>query len=172
MSELRRSFVANLTCPWILLGLSSVCLMQFWYNYFDPLHGQRYAAQQHRTFQSGLMEPKAAAAALIQARSKSIGDPPRVYVEDWWLEHALVYLLEGRSVIVGDTQPDEISGPAYVVGFTGSAFTNSIIDAASNRNELRELARIGDKGKSSILTIISLGPSSQPESALRDTITR
>jgi hypothetical protein len=93
---------ARVIHTWLLLALSFFFLIQSWRAYFEPLRDAAYAAQQHRTFRSDSMEPKAAAAAVIREYSAFSPVAIPVFVEDWWVQHALDYLLDNRwSVWLG-----------------------------------------------------------------------
>jgi hypothetical protein len=150
------------------LGISCVCLVQFWCGYLQPLRQQTYATRLHRTFQSDVAEPKAAAAEMIRQRSPSRPEPLPVFVEDWWVEHALEYLLDSRWSVSGGVPPSEIAGPAFVVGFTGSRYVEEVIAIAQDRQSLIELIHVGHNGYSPILSVLELGVgSSSSPSPLR-----
>ena len=52
----------------------------------------------HRAFRTGPVEPKVALAARIRALTPP-GEPARIAVDDWWLEHPLRYLLPPDAAI-------------------------------------------------------------------------
>jgi hypothetical protein len=145
-----------MACPVAVLVVSIVCLIQFWRSYFQPLCHQTYSARLHRTFQSDIVEPKGAAAEAIRRRSASSPYPMPVYVEDWWLQHALDYLLDERWVVTIGVPPDEITDPAMVVGFTASPYVEQAVVAAGGRQSLREQIHLGTNGDSTILSLIVL----------------
>jgi hypothetical protein len=141
--------------PVVCIGLSVLCLMQFWFGYFVPLRDQRYTAQLHRTFQTGAVEPKEAAARLIRSRLDALGGAPPIYAEDWWVRHPLQYLLGGSAEVKEGLRPADLSGSFVVVGFTNSSFMRESI-AATEGHTGREIVAIGHNGRSTILTVVIL----------------
>lgn len=139
------------------LCLSACCLIHFWVSYFAPLRDSVYLARQHRTFQSGPTEPKAVVADLIRSELSRSGERVTIYAEDWWLAHAIDYLLGGRHEIVTGKLPDSCSTPAIVIGFSGGQFVDGITAESLSREQLRAIWQVGgDADNRSVLTLLKL----------------
>ena len=86
----------------LAVGATSAVLSVAWLAAVDR---QPWPTTTHVAFRTGVQEPKVAVAGQIRARAKP-GEPLRVAVADWWLEHPLRYLLPADSQIgIGLSHP-------------------------------------------------------------------
>jgi hypothetical protein len=151
------------TEPWasaLPLGIGLLLLSQFWSCYFQPLRDQRHASGLHRTFLSGTREPKTALAASIRDRLEA-GTAHVVIAEDWWVQHAVDFLLNGLCEVRSNVRADDIPSEGFVVGFAGSPFIEGFRAAADDRNMLREEVHVRGSTAQPILVLLVLGPGTE-----------
>ncbi len=161
--------------PIVSIAIAGLFLAQFWHYYFDALrehtYWERLRVTPQRTFGTGPIEPKQAAADAI-LKMTDLSAPLRVYAEDYFIRQPLDYLMGGRFEVQERSIQFESRVRICVVGYSGASQLAEAQTAANQFGWKVTEQFFGDSRGNPIVTLLVLEESDRSVAGERADVAR